>query len=34
VLALAGAADGAGTAWPGGVAVRDGPVIRLTFPAD
>jgi hypothetical protein len=34
VLALARAADGARTRWHGGVAVRDGPVIRLTLPAD
>ena len=34
VLALARAADGARTRWPGGVAVRGGPVIRLTLPAD
>jgi tRNA(Ile)-lysidine synthase len=34
MLALAGAGDGARTRWPGGVAVRDGPVIRLTRTAD
>jgi tRNA(Ile)-lysidine synthase len=34
VLALAHAADGAGTAWPGGAAVRDGAVVRLVLPAD
>jgi tRNA(Ile)-lysidine synthase len=34
VLALAGAADGAGTGWPGGSAVRDGPAVRLALPAD
>jgi tRNA(Ile)-lysidine synthetase-like protein len=34
VLALARAAGGSRTRWPGGVAVRDGPVIRLTLTAD
>jgi tRNA(Ile)-lysidine synthase len=34
VLALAVAADGAGTGWPGGSAVRDGPAVRLALPAD
>jgi tRNA(Ile)-lysidine synthase len=34
VLALAQAADGAATAWPGGAAVRDGAVVRLLPPAD
>jgi tRNA(Ile)-lysidine synthase len=34
VLALTRAGDGKGTAWPGGVAVRDGPAIRLRPPAD
>jgi hypothetical protein len=34
VLALTRAGDGAGTAWPGGMAVRDGPAIRLRPPAD
>jgi tRNA(Ile)-lysidine synthase len=34
VLALAGAADEARTRWPGGAAVRDGPAVRLTSPAD
>jgi tRNA(Ile)-lysidine synthase len=34
MLALARAGDGAGTAWPGGTAVRDGPAIRLRPPAD
>ena len=34
VLALAGAADGAEATWPGGVAVRDGPSVRLALPAD
>jgi tRNA(Ile)-lysidine synthase len=34
VLALARAADGAETTWPGGVAVRDGPSVRLALPAD
>jgi tRNA(Ile)-lysidine synthase len=34
VLALTRATDGARTAWPGGMAVRDGPTIRLRPPAD
>jgi tRNA(Ile)-lysidine synthase len=34
VLALTRGSDGAGTAWPGGMAVRDGPAIRLRPPAD
>jgi tRNA(Ile)-lysidine synthase len=34
VLALTRASDGARTAWPGGMAVRDGPTIRLRPPAD
>jgi tRNA(Ile)-lysidine synthase len=34
VLALAGAADGTRTGWPGGVAVRDGAAVRLALPAD
>jgi tRNA(Ile)-lysidine synthetase-like protein len=34
VLALAGAADGAGTAWPGGSATRRGPAVRLAAPPD
>jgi tRNA(Ile)-lysidine synthase len=34
VLALTRGGDGAGTAWPGGMAVRDGPAIRLRPPAD
>ena len=34
VLALAGAADGTWTGWPGGVAVRDGAAVRLALPAD
>ena len=34
VLALAGAADGAGTGWPGGSAAREGTVVRLQVPPD
>ena len=34
VLALIRAADGTRATWPGGAAVRDGPVVRLTLPAD
>jgi tRNA(Ile)-lysidine synthase len=34
VLALAGAADGARTAWPGGSATRQGMTVRLVLPAD
>ena len=34
VLALAGAADGTRTGWPGGAAVRDGAAVRLALPAD
>jgi tRNA(Ile)-lysidine synthase len=34
VLALAGAADGTRTGWPGGLAVRDGAAVRLALPAD
>jgi tRNA(Ile)-lysidine synthase len=34
VLALAGAADGAGTAWPGGSATRHGTAVRLAAPPD
>jgi tRNA(Ile)-lysidine synthase len=34
VLALAGAADGAGTGWPGGSAARQGTVVRVQVPPD
>jgi hypothetical protein len=34
VVALATAADGSGTGWPGGSARRDGPVVRLAPPPD
>jgi len=34
VLALTQATDGTQTAWPGGMAVREGPTIRLRPPAD
>ncbi len=34
VLALAGAADGAGTGWAGGSAAREGIVVRLQVPPD
>jgi tRNA(Ile)-lysidine synthase len=34
VLALAGAAGDGRTGWPGGLAGRDGPVVRLAAPAD
>jgi tRNA(Ile)-lysidine synthase len=34
VLGLAGAAEGAVTRWPGGVAVRDGRWVRVVVPAD
>ena len=34
VLALAGAADGAGAGWPGGSAAREGTVVRLQVPPD
>jgi tRNA(Ile)-lysidine synthase len=34
VLALADAADGAGTGWSGGSAVREGTVVRLQVPPD
>jgi tRNA(Ile)-lysidine synthase len=33
-LALAGAADGDRTGWPGGSATREGAVVRLTLPPD
>jgi hypothetical protein len=34
VLALAGAADGDRTGWPGGSATREGTVVRLALPPD
>ena len=34
VLALAGAADGGRTGWPGGSATREGAVVRLALPPD
>jgi tRNA(Ile)-lysidine synthase len=34
VLALAGAADGERTGWPGGSAARAGPALRLGLPLD
>jgi tRNA(Ile)-lysidine synthase len=34
VLALAGAADGDRTGWPGGSATREGAVVRLALPPD
>jgi tRNA(Ile)-lysidine synthase len=34
VLGLAGGLDGAGTAWPGGVARREGTAVRIASPPD